>query len=193
MLLAFFLLLVSLSSLQEQKVMLVIESVTDVFDGKIKSKRSLPVFQSALQELDGTQDISEQIAQLFRQYIPASRVEEIDQGHKLRIILPLALFFAEDDASFRVGPGLLLDRLVGLLQDSSALSEARVAVQQSWQPKGRTGSVALDLAARRMATLARAFIKRGLPAERISAGFGSMPADKLWIMIENIDGDRPAG
>ena len=193
MLLAFFLLLVSLSSLQEQKVMLVIESVNDVFDGKIKSKRSLPVFESALQELDGSKDVRQQIARLFKQYIPASRIEELDQGHKLRISLPLPLFFAEDGASFQIGPGLLLDRLVGLLQHSSALAEARVAVQQSWQRDGPAAEAELDLAARRMATLARAFIRRGQPAEQVAAGFGDAPAGELWITIENIDGQRPAG
>ena len=139
----------------------------------------------------GSKDIRQEIARLFKQYIPASRIEELQQGRTLRITVPLSLFFAEDSASFQVGPGLLLDRLVGLLQQSSSLTEARVAMQQSWQPNG--GAPELDLAARRMATLARAFIKRGQPAERVLAGFGNMPAGKLWIMIENIDGEPPAG
>lgn len=193
MLLAFFLLLVSLSSLQEQKVMLVIESVNDVFDGKIKATRSFPVFESALDELKGAQDPRQEIARLFEQYLPASRVEPLEQGDKLRITLELELFFAEGEGVFKVGPGLLLDRLVTLLRRSQALEDTRVVAQQALpsSDSGRDGE--LNLAADRMAVLAHAFVKRGLPLERVSAGFNDVPPGQLWIIIENIYGNDPKG
>ena len=186
MLLAFFLLLVSLSSLQEQKVELVIESVNDVFDGKIKSQRSLPVFESALEELKGAEEATQVVARLFAQYLPASRVDPLDEGRRLRIALDLDRFFADGEARFRVGPGLLLDRLSGLLQDNEALSGVRIAAQQAY-PEG-AGEEAVALAARRMAVLARAFVKRGLSPERVSAGFSDVPPGDFWVVIDNIDG-----
>lgn len=191
MLLAFFLLLVSMSSLQEQKVMLVIESVNDVFDGKIKATRSFPVFESALEELEGARDPRHEIARLFEQYLPASRVEPLDQGDKLRIALDLKLFFAEGESAFLVGPGLLLDRLAALLRRSAVLEGTRVLAQQGLPASDQRGAEDLNLAADRMAVLAQAFVKRGLAPERISAGLGDVPPGQLWIVIENIYGNDP--
>ena len=193
MLLAFFLLLVSLSSLQEQKVMLVIESVNDVFDGKIKATRSFPVFESALDELKGAQDPRQEIALLFEQYLPASRVEPLEQGDKLRITLELELFFAEGEGVFKVGPGLLLDRLATLLRRSRALEDTKVVAQQGLPSSDSRSDRELNLAADRMAVLAHAFVKRGLPPDRVSAGFNDVPSGELWIIIENIYGNDPKG
>ncbi len=193
MLLAFFLLLVSLSTLQERKVMLVIESVNDVFDGKIKATRSFPVFESALEELEGAKDPRQEIARLFEQYLPASQVEPLDQGDKLRIALDLELFFAEGESVFRVGPGLLVDRLATLLRRSAALDGTRVMAQQGLPASNRRDDGDLALAADRLAVLAHAFVKRGLPLDRVSAGFSDVPPDRLWIVIENISGNDPKG
>ena len=193
MLLAFFLLLVSLSSLQEQKVMLVIESVNDVFDGKIKATRSFPIFESALEELQGARDPRHEIARLFEQYLPASQVDSLDQGDKLRIALDVKLFFAEGESAFLVGPGLLLDRLAASLRRSAALDGTRVLVQQGLPASDQRGAEDWNLAADRMAVLAHAFVKRGLPPDRVSAGLGDVPQGQLWIIIENIDGNDPKG
>lgn len=193
MLLAFFLLLVSLSSLQEQKVMLVIESVNDVFDGKIKATRSFPVFESALDELKGARDPRQEIASLFEQYLPASRVEPLEKGDKLRITLELELFFADGEGVFKVGPGLLLDRLATLLRRSRALEDTRVVAQQALPSSDSRSDGELNLAADRMAVVAHAFVKRGLPPDRVSAGFNDVPPGQLWITIENIYGNDPKG
>ncbi|MCH8000349.1 MAG: hypothetical protein IIA34_01635, partial [Proteobacteria bacterium] len=110
-LLAFFILLNSLSEFEADKTHAVIESVNRAFNGKIESGDRTPAYSASLGALPEAEAKMREVGSLFEAIIPSARVKRIRRAKAVRVELPAASFFRPAGVRLRPGGEILIQRL----------------------------------------------------------------------------------
>lgn len=188
LLLAFFILLNSLSELEALKVRAVLESVTRAFDGRINVEHNMAMRGAADGPLDGTRLLLADLGQLFADMLPAVYMESAEKSELMALEVQVGTFFTDGEARLQAGRGLLLDRLAARLRE--------------WEADGVSYSLALLIGRRaddggkdavqvsRVAVLAQRLAAQGVPMSRLAIGFRETDAEKLRLEFSL---QRPAG
>lgn len=186
LLLAFFIMLTAIARFEQEKVDLVVTSVNDAFDGRIRSDVPNVRLHSGLGSIPASTQLTERIRNLFSSTLPAARVERDDLFGELRIKIPTeALFFAEE-ARLRAGPTVLLSRLARLLgpeRPAATDYDLEMLVGVDRDALSRLSSTPDALASRRAGTLARDFARRGMPADKLSVGLVPGAQGKVRLVL----------
>ena len=174
LLLAFFILLNALSVIEDDKQRVVIDSVSQAFDGRIQAYKNLSEQVSASGQLSGAQRLAEALADLLDSTLPAIRLNEGASHSEVRIELPSSMLFGRGATELKPGHDLLMQRLTDALLAESAQGTTFLAEVRHGVPANalerlddlKDRSVEL----RRIGHLTQVMVEQGLPRERLSSG-----------------------
>lgn len=175
-LLAFFILLTSLSEFEADKAQAVMESVNRAFDGRIESSDRAPAVSASLGAMPEAEAKISEIGSLFEAIIPTSQANRIRRATAVRVELTAASLFQPAGVSLRPGRENLIQRLAQLLtrDPRAGLTYALEILLGAGAPSEGVGGTAgfhpRPLEVRRAAMLADRLIEAGLPAPALSIG-----------------------
>jgi hypothetical protein len=183
--LAFFILLVSLSTIEEMKARAVMDSLSATFGNTRPSGTSVGPGEG-----DPALLLERDLTAAFASLVHVAEVEIVKPGRLMRARLPAAVVFADDAPLLRPALHPLLDRVVAAL--SSQPAALVVTVELALAPPAAAGERALATA--RADTFAREMLARGAPPGRLSIALAPQAGDEVWLTFA-IDGqgERPLG
>ena len=169
--LAFFIVLVTISTPQEVKSNAVMDSLTSTFTSLLAPTSQLTTFVSQEGEVISGEVIQEELAKVFETAFRVIEVEIIRPGRLMRATLETEGIFLPGKAEIREPQFALLDRLVATLSESTPglthsmefLIGSPYAVEKSL-PVGNT------LESRRAGAFVQAMLARGVPPRQIAIG-----------------------
>ncbi|MCU0892997.1 MAG: flagellar motor protein MotB [Rhodospirillales bacterium] len=180
--LAFFILLVSLSTIEEMKARAVMESLTATFgDAKPSGTSAGPG------EGDPALLLERRLTAAFASVVHIAEIKIVKPGRLLRAELPVAQVFAEEDVALRPVLQPLLDRVVAAMSSAPGGASVALEVALAGAAEGRAGQE--RLAAARADAVARELLARGAPGGRLSIALAPPAGDRIWLTF-TIDGRR---
>ncbi len=191
--LAFFILLTSISKREEDRAKAVLGSLGSTF-----AERSQVVtgpldyaFGSGVFWRSGS--LGEAMRALFQSTFPLAEISPYQPFGQLAVEAPVDAFFVSGGSLFQAEQTRFLDRLSTILaRDRPGLVfEAEITVflpAEAARATGKSSPRALAIA--RAGAFARALVERGVPAPRVIAGIGEGPAGMLRLTF--FERDRPA-
>lgn len=184
LILAFFILLVSLSTIEERKARAVMDSLSATFAGIERPAG----YTGGTSEGDRWLLTERELVAAFAPMIRVVEVDIVKPGREMRIGLPSAVVFATGAADPRASIYPTFDRVVAAL--SSPPAGVRVDAEFSMdRPKG---TAERTLASSRLDALVREMIARGAPPARLSIALAAETSDRVWMTFR-IHDDRRGG
>lgn len=180
--LAFFILLVSLSTIEEMKARAVMESLTATFGDARPSGTS-----AGPGEGDPALVLERRLTAAFASVVHIAEIRIVKPGRLLRAELPAAVVFADEAAALRPALQPLLDRVVAAM--SGAPGGATVAVEVALAAAAGAEAGPERFAAARADAFARELLARGAPAQRLSIALAPQAGDQVWLTF-SIDGRK---
>ncbi len=193
LILAFFIMLVSISTLEEVKSKAAMKSLSATFTSILPPSLELTAVTSTEGDVLAGQQFQQQITNIFSTTMQISRVEVIQPGRLMRVRLKSDVVFKQDLAEIRESSHPLMDRIVasvsgrpaGLRYDmefvlnSPYASETDLPTEQTLE-MSRAGAFARDMMA------------RGLPPDSISVGLEPGDTDDItiWFYVRSSDESR---
>lgn len=186
LILAFFILLVSISTVEKVKSSAVMDSLSSAFTTILPSSSELRAFREDDGDVLAGQRFQERITETFTSTIQVAKVEIVQPGRLMRVEIPTDSLFVAGGTDIRSTQYPMLDRIVatlsgrptGLRYDMEFVIGSKYAVGKSL-PIGQT----LEMA--RAGAFARAMASRGAPPDSVSIGL--MPGDPgeavIWFYV----------
>ena len=169
--LAFFMVLVTISSPEDVKSKAVMDSLTSTFSSLLPPTTDLTAFVSREGDMLAGQAFQEEVTGIFASDIQVAKAEIVQPGKLMRGIVPADALFLGDTAEVREGQIPLLDRIVaslsagalGLRHDMEFVIGSPFTSEKNL-PTGETLETA------RAGAFVRAMHARGVPPESVSIG-----------------------
>lgn len=190
--LAFFILLVSISTVEQVKSERVMSSLTSTFRTVVTPSLDPEQFQSLDGDVLASAKLQDDITEVFATTLKVARVEIMQPGRLMRVHLPMRAVFEDDAGGIRESMLPLFDRIVaslsarppGLRFDLEAVvTVAAVDEKKTEMPTNQT------LAMARAGQFARTMLARGMPPDALSVGL--YPSDQanmtLWFYVRPDD------
>lgn len=175
LLLAFFILLTTMSQFEQERTRKVLESVNVTFEGRVVATQSLPNPDAGTGALDGERSLTDQIESLFKQTIPAIEVDESADGTVLRIEMDARSLFRRGSTAFAPGRSALFRRLAEALTGPEGQARFFELAFEHAVPLG-AGVGRDSLSVLRGGTVARHLGRLGVPAEKVSTAIWPVEA-----------------
>ena len=169
LLLAFFILLSTISKFEEERSRAVMYSVAMAFAGAVPATEGRNVPDAGIGALDRQASLSDRIRALFRQTLPLVEVETAASGRVLRLEVRASDLFAMGQSDLRPQRGILLRRLANALSDPARGPGLYTVDVLHAVPPG-DDAPATRLPAARSGTIVRSLAGLGVPADRLSTG-----------------------
>ncbi|GAB6054237.1 hypothetical protein JCM17960_30570 [Magnetospira thiophila] len=180
--LAFFIILVSISTVEDVKSKAVMDSLTSTFSSILPPDMDLQDLTSKTGYVIGAEEFQGEIEGVFTTYIKAVKVEIVQPGESMRLSLAAEELFLPDEAKIRPAQGALLDRLVSSISGRpEALRFDMDFLIGSPYTDGTSLPIGQTLQMRRAGEFARAMLSRGVPPDSLSVGL--QPGDNDQIVI----------
>lgn len=191
--LAFFILLVSISSREDVKSKALMESLTSTFSSVLPPRMDLTAFNATTGEFLAADEFQRQVTGLFSTVVGVIKVEAIQPGRLMRIELDGDSLFELDQAIIREGQSAFMDRLVAALSSNppGLRFELEFVVPTPWTDQ-RTMSADQSLPIQRAGAFARDMLARGAPPGAVSIGMKGSDAKTLeiWFHIRALEENR---
>ena len=191
--LAFFILLVSISSTEEVKSKALMESLTSTFSSVLPPRMDLTAFNATTGDFLAADEFQRQVTGLFSTVIGVVKVDTIQPGRLMRVELEGDGLFELDQAVIREGQSAFMDRLVAALSANppGLRFEMEFVVPTPWG-NDRTLPTGKDLAIDRAGAFARDLLSRGVPPGSVSIGMkGSESKNvEIWFHIRALEENR---
>ena len=175
LLLAFFILLNSLAKREEIKSRAVINSLLLTFQVPDENKATRELYISALAPVPEPEEIVDEFERLWVSSIPLLKVERLDEGRMMQVVMPVnELFFGR-------GASLRSDRSSLIVDTAKALSYKADGFVNELEfvlgvdPDGQANPVQQ----RRAVAIARELIANGAPPETVKVGVMEGETDRL--------------
>ena len=191
--LAFFIILVTISTLEKVKSNEVMDSLTSTFKTVLPPTTDPTDFNAKDGDVRAGEQFQERVTGIFATHIQVARVEIVQPGRLMRIELSTSALFAENSTELRPTTVPLLDRIVaslsarppGLRFDMEFVIGSAYADEVDL-PVGQTLQMA------RAGAFARTMASRGVPPDSIAVGL--MPGDPerltIWFFVRGMDETR---
>ena len=192
LLLAFFILLNSLASFEEERRSAVVDSVREAFRGLLPAEHSVNANPSGLDVLEGGDDVVDTLKQLFGSDLPLVELPAASDARVLQIDLTADELFESDGSALSPDGAETLRLVAGVLADPRfARQQARIDALYglSGRASGLAGNRAPLL---RAAAVVRALEREGLAPSRLSAGLLPDFAGKLRLHFTIASEPAPA-
>lgn len=169
LLLAFFILLNSISTFHEVRTKAVMDSLTSTF-ATLMPVRSVP-YSSQTGTVVGARDLFDRVGELFEAAIPAAKIKVAQTGHLMQVSFPVDALFLPDKPDIRPAQGALVNRLAAALgaPPRGVRYEATLLVGIG---QGETAGLPIgeNLAVARTGAFAREMVRRGAAPEVVVVG-----------------------
>ncbi len=189
LILAFFILLNSMASVENLKAKAAIESLSRTFTGAGPDGRDDP-FVANIGDLQTAREFQTQMARVFQTAIPASRVQVVRPGRLMQVDFPADVLFLPGTTEVRLGQMPLLDRIVAAISAPPAglLYELEFSIGTAIPADGilpvdQTPQVA------KSGAFAREIIKRGAPPAAILIGTAPGDPTRVTMLFRIVDAE----
>jgi hypothetical protein len=189
LLLAFFILLSTISQLEERRTRAVMESVSSTFRGQIPALSSAPRTDSGVAMQQHQARLSQRIEQLFRQTLPLVETARSADGKVLRLSVPADRLFRPGEAALLAQRGTLLRRLAREL--TGPAFQAPYAVEVFHGAPRDADAGALRLQVDRAGALVRQLARYDVPRARLAAGLAPDAAETAVVFAIRLPEAEP--
>jgi len=180
--LAFFIVLVSISSPEEVKSRAVMNSLTSTFASLLPPTTDLTTLASREGEVLAAQAFQEQVQGVFATEIRVVRVEMVQPGRLMRVVMPTESLFMPGTTDIREAQFPLLDRIVASLSVTTpGLRYDLEFIIGSRYESGTNLPTGETLETARAGAFARAMLQRGAPPGSVAVGL--RPGDPAEIVM----------
>lgn len=183
LLLAFFILLSTMSQFEERRSRAVMDSVATTFRGQVTAVVNADAPEAGLGLKERQANLRRGIAALFRQTLPVVEVETSADGRLLRLEMAANTFFGDGQAALRERQDALLDRLVRALTTGEAAPdhfELEILHAVPSQASAESARLSVD----RAGALVRNLAGRGLARRHLAAGLWPTAGDTDRLAFE---------
>ncbi len=188
--LAFFIVLVSISSIEEVRSKAVMDSLTSTFASLMPPTTELTAFTTLEGDVLAGQKFQEEITNIFASAIQVVDINVMQPGREMRIRMPADVLFVPGEPGVRPNLLPMLDRAVAAMGSPTAgmrhdmeLVLGSDAVERDILPIGQT------LALARVGAFGREMITRGAPPTSVTVGLqpGHPDVVTLWFFVRSAD------
>ena len=191
LLLAFFILLNALATIEETKTRKVLTSVATTFRSVVDFEAKTQILISDLGPTPKPHEVLDVLEQLWVTAAPITKLEKLTRGQVMQMTLPVNELFLGGKAVLRADRESLFDRtsLLLALKRAGSVTEVRVdlGVKQGEDVLSTAGG---RLAIERAARIAAAFVDHETPEDRISVGVQDGDPKMLRVRFEVRDASR---
>ena len=177
-LLAFFIMLTSLATVDMEKSMAAMESVSNQFGG---ARQPLDQELRTISEAAVAEGFYGQIESSFNAVLPVAEFLPLPQANALQVTVPASALFAPGEPSFGPRAAALLDRLADSLTQAGTAQIFEIEV--FFEVAGDAPGGARELARFRAGAFAREIVARGVAPGRVSTGVEAGEAGKVRIFF----------
>ena len=171
LLLAFFILLNSLATFEEERRVAVVDSVRNAFDGVLPAQLNLDNSPAAIDVFDGAEQVVDELHKLFADDLPLLERAESSGSQTLRVDLPESDIFAEGSGEL-LSEGAETLRLIAAVLEDPRFAGARYRVDILYGlDAAQQGAPPPQLAVTRAGAVVRGLEGQGLDPRRLSTGF----------------------
>ena len=191
--LAFFILLVSISTLEKVKSQAVMDSLTSTFAAILPPTSDLTQFASKDGDILAGQVFQSQMTELFSTAVQVIKVEVVQPGRLMRAVLPSDTLFFPATTKIREAQFPLLDRIVATLSGRPpGLRYEMQFVIGSPYAVGTSLPIRGTLETSRASVFVRDMLSRGAPPDSLSVGLKPGDTDEitLWFHVRLRDEER---
>lgn len=175
-LLAFFILLTTVSEFEEKRTRDVLESVSVTFVGEVPAVVGRTNPDAGTGALQGAKALKTQLESLFKQTIPAVEVTESADGKVLRLEMDARALFQRGSTALAPGRTAFLRRMAeALTQGPGAKKFYEMQFLHAYPESAAIGRN--SLAVLRGGALVRRLKNQGIAAEKVSTGLWPVAAD----------------
>lgn len=193
LILAFFILLVSISSVEEVKSKALMESLTSTFSSVLPPRMDLTAFNATTGDFLAADEFQRQVTGLFSTIVGIVTVDTIQPGRLMRVEMDADSLFEVDQDVIREGQSGFMDRLVSALSANppGLRFEMEFVVPVPWA-KNKTLPVQKNLSIERAGAFARDLLGRGTPPGAVSIGIKGSDEKtvEIWFHIRGVDENR---
>jgi len=188
--LAFFIMLVSISTFEKVKSNAVMDSLSSTFTTVLPPTTDLTEFNAKDGDILAGEAFQEQITTIFSTAIQVEKIEVVQPGKLMRLHIPTPILFKDDEITLRQDQLSLMDHVVaalsnrppGLRQDLEIIIGTDVT-EKIFLPDTQS------IETRRVGELARTLVGRGAPPDSVSVGIKDGPSNEisLWFWVRPIE------
>jgi hypothetical protein len=192
--LAFFIVLVSISTVEATKSKAVMQSLTSTFTTIVPAGAEPSDFTAKEGEILGGSAFQEKITGLFATAFQVAKVEIVKPGRLMQVEMPAGALFADREARVRPTAKPFLDRVVAALgARPPGLSFEMEFVIGAGRPPDRMLPVGQSLEMARAGSFAREMLMLGAPPANLSIGLkpGEVDAVTIRFYVRPSDEGRP--
>jgi hypothetical protein len=180
--LAFFILMVSISTLEDVKSTAVMDSLSSTFSTILPPSADITVFASREGSVVSGEDLQAEVTTQFKSALQIAKVEVTQPGRLMRVTIAADGLFHADEDRIREAKLPFLDRIVAALSvPPPGMHHDMEFVVASPLEAGTGLPITQSLEMRRAGSFARAILGRGAPANSIAIGLA--PGDPKTIVI----------
>ncbi len=191
--LSFFILLVTISTREELKTRAVMDSLTSTFRTILPPTTDLTAFSAKEGEVVIRQRFQEQITKIFTTAMRVIKVEIVQPGRVMRVVMPADALFLTGGTEIRPARFPLLDRLVATLsaRPPGVRYDMEFVIDSAYTPDNDL-PLRQTLEMARVGFFARAMLARGVPPDSISVGLkpGSRENVVIWFYVRDPEETR---
>lgn len=184
-LLAFFILLNALATIEETKARKVLTSVAATFRSVVDFETRAQLLISDLGPTPEAQEVMEALEQLWVTAVPIAKVEKLTNGQVMQMTIPVNELFLGRKAVLRADREALFDQtgLLLALTAKGGITEAEV-VFGTRRADGTLADSEGRLAAERAGRIAAALVGHGAPPDRLAIGLWEDDPAMLRVRFE---------
>jgi len=186
LILAFFILLVSISTFEEVKSNAVMDSLSSTFKTVLPASGDPTEFTANDGDVFAAQQFQDQVTEIFSATLQVAKVEVVQPGQRMRASFPIESMFSPESAELRPVAIPLLDRIVAALSGSppGLKFEMEFLIGAEYLD-GNTLPVSQTLSLSRAGNFAREMIGRGLSPDSMAVGIepGDARRVNVWFYI----------
>ena len=191
--LAFFIVLVTISTREDIKSRAVMDSLTTTFTTILPPTSELTIFTSKDGDILAGQQFQDRVTSIFSAAVQVMKVEVLQPGRLMRLRMPADALFFPDGTKIREAQYPLLDRIVVALSSRPpGLRYDMEFVIGSPYATARALSVGQTLEMSRAGVFIRELLARGAPRNSVSVGLGPGRREDvtLWFHTRYPDEER---
>ena len=190
LILAFFILLVSMSTFEASKAKAVVDSMNAIFNPK-RDIKTETVFFSKSGNVITAEEFQDHVEGVFSAAIGVVKTEIVEPGKIMRVIMPTARFFATGSDTIREENLPLVDRIISSIsaRPPGHRFDMEIVIGRDDTVVGfSSNSQTLQMA--RAGSFARSMLSRGIPSDSIAIGVqdGDPESVTMWFYIRSSDG-----
>lgn len=192
--LAFFILLVTISTVEDTKSKKVMDSLSSAFTSIVPPSADLQSFKSKDGDVLAGQEFQQQVTGIFATELGIDKVETVQPGRQMRLMMAADSLFFQGESRIRPAMYPLLDRTVAALSSRPAglRYDLEFVIGTPTLSDGKTMPIAQTLEVQRAGAFARAMFERGIPPDSVSVGMrpGHVGEVVIWFYTRDVEADK---